>query len=111
MANNNGVMAQSMRAIGKRIKWKVRDFIIWLMEVLTVENGKIINFTEMDYNKLLMVENMMASLLMESNTEKDYILGEMENNMMECGKMENNTEKVYSQLHLVKSVKVFGLMA
>jgi len=111
MENNNGVMGQSMKVIGKRIKWKVKDFIIWLMEVLTVENGKIINFTEMDYNKLLMVENMMAFLVKVSNMERVYILGEMENNMMECGKTVNNTEKAYSQLQLVKFVKVFGLTA
>tara|TARA_B110001450_G_C17400532_1_gene391480 strand:+ start:333 stop:440 length:108 start_codon:yes stop_codon:yes gene_type:complete len=35
-----------MKAIGIRIRWKVKDFIIWLMVELTADNGKIINFMD-----------------------------------------------------------------
>ena len=78
LARNNGVMAASIKDIMKMHLRKVKANIFGLMEILTLENGKIICLMEKVFSFGMMIECFSEIGRIMSCMEKVLIGGEME---------------------------------
>ncbi len=70
-------MAMSMKASGKMIKPMVWDIICMLMELLTMESGKMTSSMEMERKRGLMARDMKALIMKAKNMEGGHFVLQM----------------------------------
>ena len=93
MENKNGLMAQSMKAIGKMIKPMALENYFMQTEIFMRENGQKIKLTGREHTRMLMVQDIMVSGKKINSMVEELRHGLMELAMRESTLKEKSMEK------------------